>query len=223
MSSWRARRAASIWNPRKGWRQQISLQYFRKATEGEISATLVSRTRCNAQRCCAEPGPIAPHSSLVHGPRLCSAPHRTMRRIAGSAALRPGHESCWPLTINRNVRRQGLRTSIRLVNWGSVPAAVVVAASVAAPSSVENRKSSSLVVTMFSISELARASRIGMVLIRIEGFGMRSVAAFNSASAARAKMHALSTARVSSSAAGGKRGSSLNAIAGLKVMSMPST
>jgi hypothetical protein len=46
-----------------------------------------------------------------------------------------------------------------------------VAASAAADSSEASRNSWSVVVTMFSISELARALRIGKVLMRIAGFG----------------------------------------------------
>ena len=42
-----------------------------------------------------------------------------------------------------------------------------------------------MVVTMFWISELACASRIGMVLIRIVEFGISSVTACSSANAAR--------------------------------------
>ena len=38
------------------------------------------------------------------------------------------------------------------------------------------RKSASVVVTIFSISELACASRIGMVSIRTAGFGTRAMA-----------------------------------------------
>ena len=68
-------------------------------------SSLVSRTRSSATsaftrvfdalwRCSAEPGPRRRHGRMRrHGPRLCSAPYRTMLRIAGDAALRPGHET----------------------------------------------------------------------------------------------------------------------------------
>ena len=71
---------------------------------------------------------------------------------------------------------------------------------------------------MFSIPELARASSIGIVLIRIAGFGMRSAAAFNSARAARAGMQAFRIARLSRSADGGSLGNSLKGLPGSKGM-----
>src|SRR5262245_34262905 len=62
---------------------------------------------------------------------------------------------------------------------------------------------------MFSISELACASSNGSVLIRIEGLGIRSAAPFNSASAARARIHCLRIDLVSKSIFGGSNGISL--------------
>ena len=90
-------------------------------------------------------------------------------------------------------------------------------------SSLAKRKRSSVVVTMFSISELALASRIGIVLMRIAGFGTRSAAAFNSARAARARMHALSTTAVSSSALGGSAGRSSKGRLGLSARTVATT
>jgi hypothetical protein len=52
------------------------------------------------------------------------------------------------------------------------------------------------------------------VLINIEGFGIRSVACFSSASAARAVMHRLSIALVSISTDGGRRGKSWYGLSG---------
>jgi hypothetical protein len=52
------------------------------------------------------------------------------------------------------------------------------------------------------------------VLINIEGFGIRSVACFSSASAARAVMHRLSIALVSISTAGGRSGKSWYGLSG---------
>lgn len=67
-----------------------------------------------------------------------------------------------------------------------------------------NRRS--VVVTMFSISELARASRMGRRLMRIVGLEISSVIAFSSASATRARMQALRTAGVSRAWGGGSFG-----------------
>src|SRR5882672_1259088 len=83
--------------------------------------------------------------------------------------------------------------------------ASLVAAS-ALPSAWRCRKSLSAVVTMFSISELARASKSGRVLIKIAGFGINSAACRNSASAARAVTHCFRTRCGSSSVAGGSVG-----------------
>src|SRR3990167_3416672 len=81
---------------------------------------------------------------------------------------------------------------------------------------------------MFSISELSLASSSGNVLMSIVWFGISSAACLSSASAARAVMHCLSTALVSSSAAGGSggnwfQGSSARQTGVESVMSMPST
>jgi hypothetical protein len=84
------------------------------------------------------------------------------------------------------------------------------------PSLAAKRNSRFAVVTIFSISELERVSRIGIVFIKMVEFGISSVAACNSASAARARMHALSTADVSSSSVGGRAGRALNGTSGRK-------
>jgi hypothetical protein len=64
---------------------------------------------------------------------------------------------------------------------------------------------------MFSISEPSLASSSGRVLMSIAWLGISSAACFSSARAARASasMQALSTARVSSSRAGGSAGGRL--------------
>ena len=64
-------------------------------------------------------------------------------------------------------------------------------------------------VTIFSISELACASRSGIELMRMDWLGMRLPNAFSSASAARAAIHAFNAGVVSSFAFGGSRGSAL--------------
>src|SRR5581483_6442184 len=76
---------------------------------------------------------------------------------------------------------------------------------------------------MFSISELARASSSGMVLMSIAWSGIRPPACFSSASAARAPMHALRIARLSRSARGGSFGSALYGLAGSKPLNGPSS
>src|SRR5215211_443462 len=62
---------------------------------------------------------------------------------------------------------------------------------------------------MFSISELACASSNGSVLIKTDGLGISSAAPFNSASAARARIHCLRIGLVSRSTLGGSSGISL--------------
>jgi hypothetical protein len=52
------------------------------------------------------------------------------------------------------------------------------------------------------------------VLINIEGFGIRSVACFSSASAARAEMHRIRIAMVTISTAGGRSGKSWYGLSG---------
>jgi len=69
--------------------------------------------------------------------------------------------------------------------------------------------SRSVVVTMFSISELARASRSGSVLTSMSWFGISSAACLRSARAARAVTHRLRTLFDSRSTSGGSRGRSL--------------
>src|SRR5258707_15790934 len=69
---------------------------------------------------------------------------------------------------------------------------------------------------MFSISELARASRYGNVLISSAWLGMSSAACLSSPTAARAVMHRLRTALVSKSTAGGNGGSALWGTSGLQ-------
>jgi hypothetical protein len=64
----------------------------------------------------------------------------------------------------------------------------------------------SVVVTMFSISELARASSSGNALTRTAEFGISSAACFSSASATRAAMHCFRIALVSMSSTGGGSG-----------------
>jgi hypothetical protein len=78
-----------------------------------------------------------------------------------------------------------------------------------------------VVVTMFSISELARASRSGNVLISIPWLGMSSAACLSSARAVRAVIHRLRTALVSKSTARGNSGRALygtSALQGTPVM-----
>jgi hypothetical protein len=67
---------------------------------------------------------------------------------------------------------------------------------------------------MFSMAELACASSKGNVLMSTPGLGINSPAPFNSASAARARIHCFRIAFVSRSAAGGSGGSSLNGWSG---------
>ena len=69
-------------------------------------------------------------------------------------------------------------------------------------------------VTTFSISELARASSTGKVLMRMVGLGISSAACLSSASAALAAMHCFKTVFESSSVAGGSFGSSLYGLPG---------
>jgi hypothetical protein len=66
-----------------------------------------------------------------------------------------------------------------------------------------NWNSLSVVVTMFSISELACASSSGSVLISMPWFGINSAACFRSASAARAGMQFFRTGLVYVVADGG--------------------
>ena len=73
---------------------------------------------------------------------------------------------------------------------------------------------------MFSISELACASRRGIELISIAWFGMSFPETRSSASAARAAMQLRRMALVSVSEAGGSLGRSLKGRPGSKVMSM---
>src|SRR5271170_6058310 len=87
--------------------------------------------------------------------------------------------------------------------------ASLVAASAWLPASLAKRKSRSVVVTMFSISELACASRRGIEFIKMAGFGIRRPEILNSARTARASMHALRTVLVSTSWLGGNEGRSL--------------
>ena len=89
-----------------------------------------------------------------------------------------------------------------------------VAGSAAAASSSICRKSSSEVVTMFSISELACASSNGIVLMRTAGLGMDIAAWSSCASAALAAIAAFSTDRVSSTSTGGGPGKSLYGTSG---------
>jgi hypothetical protein len=70
---------------------------------------------------------------------------------------------------------------------------------------------------MFSISELACASRSGNVLIKIVWLGISCAACFNSASAARAAMQCLKMALVSKSALGGNNGKLLNGLSGCQM------
>lgn len=62
-----------------------------------------------------------------------------------------------------------------------------------------------MVVTIFSISELACASSMGRILINISWFGIRFAMAFRPARDALAVMHAFRIAFVSMSALGGSR------------------
>ena len=94
-----------------------------------------------------------------------------------------------------------------------------VAGSAWLAAALAKRNNRSAVVTMFSISELACASRIGMELISMAWFGKSLLAALSSASAARAEMQARSIAFVSVSKAGGRSGISLNGRRGSKVIS----
>jgi hypothetical protein len=77
----------------------------------------------------------------------------------------------------------------------------------------------SVVATRFSISELSLASSRGMVLMSIVWFGIRRAACFNPARAARAATQRLRTPLVSSSALGGKAGSSFQGRSGLQPVS----
>jgi hypothetical protein len=70
------------------------------------------------------------------------------------------------------------------------------------------------VVITFSISELACASNNGSVLMSTAWFGINSPAPFNSANAARARMHRFRIVLVSKSPFGGRDGSELNGLCG---------
>jgi hypothetical protein len=112
-------------------------------------------------------------------------------------------------------QRPGLERLKALVQRGAVAQASLVAGSALSwPCAYWN--SWSVVVTMFSISELSLASSSGMVLISIAWLGMSSAACLSSASAARASMQALSTARVSSSCAGAARRAGCGAAQGAR-------
>src|SRR5690242_8422926 len=69
---------------------------------------------------------------------------------------------------------------------------------------------------MFSISELARASSNGRVLINIAGLGISSAACFNSARAARDFTHCFRTTLVSRSTLGGSLGRSFQGRSGFQ-------
>src|SRR5690349_15085666 len=77
-----------------------------------------------------------------------------------------------------------------------------------------NLKSVSLVVTMFSMAELSRASRRGMELISTSWLGMGRAASFRPASARLAATHLRSTGTVSSTSRGGIGGRALYGLAG---------
>ena len=81
------------------------------------------------------------------------------------------------------------------------------------PSSLENWKSLSVVVTIFSISELSLASRMGRRLMSSSWFGRSSPACFSPARATLAEMQAFRIPTVSRFAAGGRSGSVLKGLA----------